>query len=119
MPIRTQRLYNLFGSLLQWVGSSQGPERKRTLHDWHSTEKSKNRVPRSVRDKIFEDSVDRGVSRLIVRDDSGATVTAWKDSKTVLVLSSAHGIVPETTCKRWVKGAKTKKTFRQPDSISK
>ena len=65
----------------------------------------KNRVPRSVRDKIFEDSVDRGFSRLIVRDDSGATVTAWKDSKTVLVLSSAHGIVPETTCKRWVKGA--------------
>ena len=37
----------------------------------------------------------------------------------VLVLSSCHGIQPSSTCKRWVKGHKHKKTFPQPESISK
>ena len=51
MSIRTQRMYKTLKERLYMTGTEQ-----------------KNLAPRSGRDKIFQDNVDRGLSRLIVRD---------------------------------------------------
>ena len=79
----------------------------------------RNRLPRAVRDKILPETAERGQWRLLANCDETMALTCWKDSRVVLVLSSFHGIQPSPTCKRWVKRHKHKKTFPQPESISK
>ena len=79
----------------------------------------RNRLPKSLRDKILPESADRGSSHLLVNRSEDIALTCWKDSRVVLLLSSGHAIYPETSCKRGTKGQKTKKTFRQPDSVAK
>ena len=78
----------------------------------------RNRLPRGLRDKLPLENVERGSSTLLVNSESTMALTSWKDSKNVLVLSSRHTKVPETTCKRWVKGQKSKKSFPQPQSVA-
>ncbi len=79
----------------------------------------RNRLPVNLREKILPESAERGSWRLLTNQESTAALTCWKDSRVVLVLISCHTVEPSKTCKRWVKGQKTKKTFPQPDSIAK
>ena len=69
--------------------------------------------------KVPDEIDERSHSLVIVNQEESMALTCWKDSKIVLLLSSRHTKVAETTCKRWVKGQKNKKSFPQTDSNSK
>ncbi|GFX29484.1 piggyBac transposable element-derived protein 3 [Trichonephila clavipes] len=47
--------------------------------------------------------MERGSSVSRRREDRKACLVKWKDKKSVLLLSSAFGIKPEGSCKRWAK----------------
>ncbi|GFY10012.1 piggyBac transposable element-derived protein 3 [Trichonephila clavipes] len=47
--------------------------------------------------------MERGSSVSRRREDGKACLVKWKDKKSVLLLSSAFGIKPEGSCKRWAK----------------
>nr|AHN53433.1 DDE domain transposase [Nuttalliella namaqua] len=56
----------------------------------------------------------RGTSAQKVRGDQKTCIVKWKDNKSVLLLSSAAGVDPEGTCKRWSRERKMKIDIKQP-----
>lgn len=61
-----------------------------------------------------ENNMIRGESCSVVRSDGEMCVTKWKDRKSVMLLSTAFGINPEGTCRRWSKEQKQKVDIPQP-----
>ncbi|GFX96327.1 piggyBac transposable element-derived protein 3 [Trichonephila clavipes] len=58
--------------------------------------------------------MERGSSVSRRREDGKACLVKWKDKKSVLLLSSAFGIKPEGSCKRWAKEQRQRVDVRQP-----
>lgn len=64
-------------------------------------------------------SMERGESNCKVRSDENICIVKWKDTKSVLFLSTAFGTEPEGKCKRWAKDEKKKVDIPQPDVVGK
>ncbi|KAH6933982.1 hypothetical protein HPB50_019370 [Hyalomma asiaticum] len=66
-----------------------------------------------------DESMQRRQSHCNVRTDEKMCVVKWKDTKSVLLLSSAFGTEPEGKCRRWEKDEKKKVDVTQPDVVKK
>lgn len=64
-------------------------------------------------------SMQQGQSHCKVRTDEKMCVIKWKDTKSVLLLSSAFGTEPVGKCRRWAKDEKKKADVTQPDVVKK
>lgn len=64
-----------------------------------------------------EKNMKRGESCCVVRSDGEMCLTKWKDRKSVMILSTACGITPEGTCRRWSKEERKKVDVPQPHCI--
>ncbi|KAL3219426.1 hypothetical protein MRX96_030440 [Rhipicephalus microplus] len=64
-----------------------------------------------------EKNMKRGESCCVVRSDGEMCLTKWKDRKSVMILSTACGITPEGTCRRWSKEDRKKVDVPQPHCI--
>ncbi|XP_040066395.1 piggyBac transposable element-derived protein 2-like [Ixodes scapularis] len=64
-------------------------------------------------------SMKRGESHCRVRSDDKLCLVKWKDNKSVLLLSTAFGTVPEGKCRRWSKDEKKRVEVTQPDIVDK
>ncbi|XP_049268932.1 piggyBac transposable element-derived protein 2-like [Rhipicephalus sanguineus] len=64
-----------------------------------------------------EKSMKRGKSCCVVRSEGEMCLTKWKDRKSVMILSTACGITPEGTCRRWSKEERKKVDVPQPHCI--
>ncbi|GFY48790.1 piggyBac transposable element-derived protein 3 [Trichonephila inaurata madagascariensis] len=62
--------------------------------------------------------MERGLPVSRRRKDGKACLVKWKDKKSVPLLSSAFGIKPESSCKRWVKKPREIVDVRQPAIVS-
>ncbi|GFY39827.1 piggyBac transposable element-derived protein 3 [Trichonephila inaurata madagascariensis] len=51
-------------------------------------------------------------------EDGKACLVKWKDKKSVPLLSSAFGIKPESSCKRWAKELREIVEVKQPAIVS-
>ncbi|KAG0422069.1 hypothetical protein HPB47_002092 [Ixodes persulcatus] len=60
----------------------------------------------------------RGTSVQKVREDEKLCLVKWKDNKSVLMMSSAFGIHPEGTCKRWSKEEHKKVDVARPAVVA-
>lgn len=60
----------------------------------------------------------RGASVQKVREDGKIGLVKWKDNKSVLMMSSAYGIHPEGTCKRWSKEEHKKVDVTRPAIVA-
>ncbi|GFQ86981.1 piggyBac transposable element-derived protein 3 [Trichonephila clavata] len=58
--------------------------------------------------------MERGSSVSRRREDRKACLVKWKDKISVLLLSSAFGIKPDGSCKRWPKEQRQRVNVRQP-----
>lgn len=60
----------------------------------------------------------RGTSMQKVREDGKLCLVKWKDNKSILMMSSAFGIHPEGTCKRWSKEEHKKVDVARPAIVA-
>ncbi|KAG0410161.1 hypothetical protein HPB47_012723 [Ixodes persulcatus] len=60
----------------------------------------------------------RGTSVQKVREDGKLCLVKWKENKSVLMMSSAFGIHPGGTCKRWSKEEHKKVDVARPAVVS-
>lgn len=78
-----------------------------------------NRIPKVVRTKSDKDMQreGRGSNDMLVRNDQKLSVVKWMDNKSVLMLSSVHGIEPTDRCRRWSKKEKKHPDVQKPSAV--
>jgi len=80
----------------------------------------KNRVPAAVSNLVPDKELQkkgRGASEVIVREDGNMALVKWFDNKPIVMLSVAHGKVPEDECRRWSKKEGAYMSVKRPAII--
>jgi hypothetical protein len=60
---------------------------------------------------------ERGTSDEVVSPDSTTVLVKWFDNKPIMLLSTAVGVNPEGTCRRWSKASQSRLTIKCPAAV--